>query len=114
MKKILPYQINLIVTCKINYREEIEAVRKLLNHLNLTVTQSRRMGMVCVCVSLCVYGEQIKLTDAIDSVKEELTRHYQLIVGCNGEEYNKNYLILGNGKAHELEAFHFTGIVNWF
>lgn len=56
-----------------------------------------------VCVSLCVYGEQIKLTDAPDSVKEELTRHYQLIVSCNGEEYNKNYLILGNGKAHELD-----------
>lgn len=51
--KILPYQINLIVKCRINYRGELEAVRKLLNHLNLMVTQSRRLGIVYLC--LCVF-----------------------------------------------------------
>lgn len=51
--KILPYQINLIVKCRINYKGELEAVRKLLNHLNLMVTQSRRLGIVCLC--LCVF-----------------------------------------------------------
>lgn len=56
MKKILPYQINLIVTCKINYRGEVEAVRKPLNHLKLMVSQSRRMGIVCVCcLGVCFY-----------------------------------------------------------
>lgn len=101
--KILPYQINLIVKCRINYRGELEAVRKLLNHWNLMVTQSRRVGIVCLWLWVFMYVLWANKANRCNRQCEGRIGK-SLPTDCRLQWrriQQKLYLILGDGKAHK-------------